>query len=138
MLVLQEFNVTERIKELCALRSWTYYRLAKESGIPYSTLNTMLRKTNAPTIPTLERICDGFGITLAQFFSVDSEVAKLLPDQRTCLSAWDSLDDSSKELALAYMHGLKDYRCLCQPLKKHNTSPATLRKALLAAKEGAS
>ena len=117
---MQEFNVTERIKELCTLRSWTYYRLAKESGIPYSTLNTMLRKTNAPTIPTLERICDGFGITLAQFFSVDSEISKLLSDQRSCLSAWDSLDANSKELALAYMNGLKDHQNLCQsPKKRH-------------------
>lgn len=108
MAVLKEFDATERIKELCMLRSWTYYRLAKESGIPYSTLNTMLHKTNAPSIPTLERICAGLGITLSQFFSMESEAAKLLPDQRSCLAAWNVLDASGKELALAYMQGLKD------------------------------
>lgn len=117
---MQEFNVTERIKELCSLRSWTYYRLAKESGIPYSTLNTMLHKTNSPSIPTVERICEGFGITLSQFFSSDSEIAKLLPDQRVCLSSWDVLDDSSKELAIAYMQGLKDRQRLCPLSEKHS------------------
>lgn len=105
---MKEFDTTGRIKELCMLRSWTYYRLAKESGIPYSTLNTMLHKTNSPSIPTLERICEGFGITLSQFFTEESEIAKLLPDQRSCLAVWDILDAAGKELALVYMQGLKD------------------------------
>ena len=34
---MQEFDVVARIQELCQARSWTYYRLAKASGIPYST-----------------------------------------------------------------------------------------------------
>lgn len=66
---MQEFDVVGRIQELCQSRSWTYYRLAKASGIPYSTLSTMLHKANVPSIPSLIKICDGFGITLAQFFS---------------------------------------------------------------------
>lgn len=107
---MENFDVTGRIKELCTLRSWTYYRLAKESGIPYSTLNTMLHKTAAPSIPTLERICSGFGISLAQFFSIENEFSKLSPDQRQCLESWSKLDAHGKELALAYMQGIKDYQ----------------------------
>lgn len=45
-----EFDVISRIDALCKARSWSYYRLAKESGIPYSTLNTMLHKTYVPTV----------------------------------------------------------------------------------------
>ena len=67
---MQEFDVVARIQELCKSRSWTYYRLAKASGIPYSTLSTMLHKTNVPSVPSLMKICDGLGITLAQFFPV--------------------------------------------------------------------
>ena len=70
-----EFDVVARIQELCQSRSWTYYRLAKASGIPYSTLSTMLHKTNVPSVPSLMKICEGFGITLAQFFS-DQEATK--------------------------------------------------------------
>ncbi len=72
-----EFDVVARIQELCQSRSWTYYRLAKASGIPYSTLSTMLHKTNVPSVPSLMKICEGFGITLAQFFSDQDESAKL-------------------------------------------------------------
>ena len=31
---MNDFDVMGRIKELCKARSWSYYRLAKESGIP--------------------------------------------------------------------------------------------------------
>lgn len=103
---MADFDVVRRINELCKARSWTYYRLAKESGIPYSTLNTMLRKTYVPTVPSLMRLCDGFGITLAQFFDEGDETATLTKKQKECLAQWDHLDDHSQELALAYMSGL--------------------------------
>lgn len=103
---MSDFDVIVRIKELCESRSWTYYRLAKESGIPYSTLNTMLHKTYVPSVPSLAKICDGFGITLAQFFSPEDESVRLTKDQKACLMCWDTLDLYSQELALAYMEGL--------------------------------
>ena len=105
---MQEFDVVGRIQELCQARSWTYYRLAKASGIPYSTLSTMLHKTNVPSVPSLMKICDGLGITLAQFFSDQDETAKLTADQKQCLSIWNRLDSTGKELASAYMLGLAD------------------------------
>lgn len=107
---MDEFNVIARIKQLCDARSWSYYRLAKASDIPYSTLNTMLRKSYIPTVPSLQKICDGFGITLAQFFSERDEIALLTRDQKDCLTQWDRLDEEGKELALAYMQGMADYQ----------------------------
>ena len=105
---MQEFDVIARIEELCETRGWSYYRLAKASGIPYSTLNTMLHKTNVPSVPSLAKICGGFGITLAQFFSDNDESAMLTTDQKDCLRQWNVLDEKSKELASAYMRGLAD------------------------------
>jgi len=105
---LREFNVINRIKELCKARSWTYYRLAKESDIAYSTLSTMLRKTNAPSVPTLEKICNGFGISLADFFSPEHEIALLTTEDRHHLAQWQALDNIEKELVSAYMQGLTD------------------------------
>lgn len=105
---MYEYDVMERIKELCQTRGWTYYRLAKESGIPYSTLTTMLHKTNIPSIPTLIKICSGLHISIAQFFSPEDDVAKLSAEQQECLYLWNELDETSQSLALAYMSGLRD------------------------------
>ncbi len=105
---MEGFHVIERIKELCDMRSWTYYRLAKEADIPYSTLNTMLHKTNTPSVPTLEKLCNGFGITLAQFFCLEDDTAKLTEEQWQCLALWDTLSETGKQLAFAYMQGIND------------------------------
>lgn len=105
---MREDAVIERIKALCAARGWSYYRLAKESGIAYSTLNTMLNKANAPSFWTLNKICDGFDITLAQFFEQESEETPVTREQRKHLELWDALDTQSKVLATAYMEGLRE------------------------------
>ena len=97
-----------RIRQLCAKKGWSYYRLAKESGIPYSTLNTMMLKTNAPSITTLSKICNGLGVTLAQFFDEQSEPEMLTDEQRECLRIWDSLNRTEKKQAIAYMQGLHE------------------------------
>lgn len=105
---MDEFDVMGRIKELCASRSWTYYRLAKEADIPYSSLSTMLHKAYVPSIPSLMKICKGFDITLSQFFSEEDDTAKLTKKQKDCLEHWDQLDEQSQVLALTYMKGLAD------------------------------
>ena len=61
-------DAQRRIKQLMEERSWTDYRLAKESGLSHSTVTNMFNRNNAPTLPTLEAVCEAFGITLAQFF----------------------------------------------------------------------
>lgn len=86
-------EINERIRALCRERSWTVYRLAKQSGITYSTLSTMLNQDNIPTIPTLMKLCDGFGISVAQFF--DDGIPITL-EQKKHLERWERLSDQEK------------------------------------------
>lgn len=62
-------DVLQRIQTLMNERKWTLYRLAQESSIPYSSLSSLFKKDNQPTLSTLEKICTGFHITLSEFFS---------------------------------------------------------------------
>ena len=100
---MRDGEVIERIKVLCESRAWTTYKLAKESGITYSTLCTMLHKSNAPSIPTLEKICKGFGITLSQFFDTKDGHAMITPMQKEHLRQWESLTDENKQAAEKYL-----------------------------------
>ena len=58
------FDVVTRLESLLAEKGWSRYRLAKESGIPHSTLANLWRRANAPTIVTLEDICRALGIRI--------------------------------------------------------------------------
>ena len=99
-------NPLERIQELCEDRGWSYYQLSKATGIAYSTLSTMINKQNMPSIPTLFKLCQGFGITVAEFFEPNRSKKGLTEDQALCISLFTPLSMQDKELALAYMKGL--------------------------------
>jgi transcriptional regulator with XRE-family HTH domain len=101
-----DFNVNARIKQLCAERNITYYELAKRSDIPYSTLSTMLHKSNQPSLITLRKICDGLEITLSHFFNIEGESVSLTEAQNEYLSLFNLLNIEEQKLAIAYMKGM--------------------------------
>jgi len=67
-ITLIENDITNRIRYYMEYNGWSSYRLAKEAKIPYSSLSNLLNLKNCPTIPTLEKICIAFNISLAEFF----------------------------------------------------------------------
>ena len=72
-------DATERIKELLKQRGWTAYKLSKQSGLAESTVNNILKRNTVPSVTTLESICGGFGMTMAQFFA-EGELIEVTPD----------------------------------------------------------
>ena len=63
-------TTANRILELCAKRDITVNMLSTMSGVNQSTLNNIINSgSNNPTLATIKKICDGFGITLGEFFS---------------------------------------------------------------------
>lgn len=105
---MQEREIIERINTLCSVRGWSFYRLAKESGITYSTLCTMLHKATAPSIPTLVKLCKGFGITLSEFFDADNDTALLTQEQKSFLRLWNSLSPENQKAAGKYLSFLRE------------------------------
>lgn len=81
---MKDTDIIKHIEQLCEERGWSLYKLSKESGIPYSTLNNMIHRTNIPSIPTLQKICNGFGISLSDFFA-DQKEPKQLNEQQKAL-----------------------------------------------------
>ena len=92
-------DILDRILEERKKRNWSEYQLAQNSGITQSTISTWYRKKMQPSISSLEKICSGFGITLADFFS-DSEAVELSEDQKSILKRWDSLDKNQKSVII--------------------------------------
>ena len=59
-----------RILMLCEKNNITINKLANISGLSPSSLKSILYgKSKNPKLETIKIICDGFGITLGEFFS---------------------------------------------------------------------
>ena len=86
-----------RIRELMAERKWSEYRLAIASGLSQSTVANIFNRNTTPSIATLESICAGFGITLAQFFA-EGDMVELTEEQREMFAAWSSLSKDQKDV----------------------------------------
>ena len=62
--------IAVRIKELCAERNITQYKLFTLSGVPQSTLSTIMNCTfPSMKLRIIYEICEGLEIPLAEFFS---------------------------------------------------------------------
>ena len=86
-----------RIRELMAERKWSEYRLAIASGLSQSTVANIFNRNTTPSIATLESICAGFGITLAQFFA-EGDMVELTGEQKEMFAAWSSLSKDQKDV----------------------------------------
>ncbi len=64
--------VRARILELCQERDLSVNKLSNISGVTQSTVNNIVSGRNrSATISTLKKLCDGFGITIQEFFDAE-------------------------------------------------------------------
>ena len=61
-----------RIMHLCQQRSLNINQLSLMCGITQSTLNNIVNGRNrSTTVSTIQKICDGLGINIQEFFASD-------------------------------------------------------------------
>ncbi len=87
-----------------------YVSSHKICGLSQSTISNIYRRNAIPSIPTLEIICAGFGMTLSQFFA-DSEMVELTPELKEVVEHWIVMTPEQKRAALmmlkAFRHDLR-------------------------------
>ena len=82
-------------------RGWTEYQLAERSGLPQSTISSWYRKNMIPTVPSLEKICIAFGITLSQLFAEEENMVSLTDSQKKLLESWSRLTEEQQVAVFA-------------------------------------
>ena len=62
--------VAFRIRQLCKEKGLTPNGIANYSAVPQATIKSILNgESQNPGIVTIKKLCDGFDITLGEFFS---------------------------------------------------------------------
>lgn len=64
-------NTIKRVYELADERDLTLFKLLQACNVSHSTVKNCERRGGQLTVNTIERICDGLGISLAEFFSAE-------------------------------------------------------------------
>ena len=99
-------DTLKRIRQLMEERGWTEYKLSKASGLAQSTIANIFKRNTVPTIPTLEAICRGFGITLGQFFA-EGDMVELTADQKALFDRWVTLTKEQKQVLFDLIKNMK-------------------------------
>lgn len=62
--------IANRILQLCKIRGITPNKLSTISAVPQATIKSILNgESQNPGAVTIKKLCDGFEITLGEFFS---------------------------------------------------------------------
>lgn len=100
-------DVIGKLRQMMDERAWSTYRFAKECGLPEATIGNIFRRNTVPTIGTLEIMCQGLGITLAQFFS-EGETIELTPELKEIVSLWLSMTPKQQAAAKDILSSIKN------------------------------
>ena len=86
-------------------RGWTEYQLSERSGLPQSTISSWYRKNMLPSIASLDKIAQAYGLTLSQFFAEDENIVAS-DEEKQLLREWNKLDKLQQETLLKFLQSL--------------------------------
>ncbi len=66
----------------------------------------MFARGTCPTVDTLEKICDAFGISLAEFFEEDDRKAHVSKEELELLRKYRALTDKEKDAVKSMIDAL--------------------------------
>jgi len=66
--------------------------------VSWNTIKNFYARDSKPTLTTIELLCNGLGITLAQFFDEEGTSVSLTAEQQYVLDRWSRISDEEKQI----------------------------------------
>lgn len=109
-------QVPARLKELRLRRELSVRGLGVASGLPTEVVSRAERGLTTPSIGTLAKLCDGLGVTLAEFFS--GAVPESLPSVklRRLAALVGGLEPRAQDQLINGLEGLTQVTYATQPI----------------------
>ncbi|SFQ09802.1 Helix-turn-helix [Lachnospiraceae bacterium XBB1006] len=99
--------IPKRIEELCKKHDISRYRLSQLSGISQTALGHIAHGDSEPTLATLEKICEAFGISMAQFFSEGGSYPDLTKEQKEILEVYSAASPEERKILLNFVRSFR-------------------------------
>lgn len=101
-----------RIKDLREEKNWTQIRLSTALGVTQETISAYENGKHKPSVSTLSKLAEIFNASMDYIMGLSDERHAIRIDSLSeleirCLSIFETLDDTQKAMAIAYMQGLK-------------------------------
>jgi len=87
-------------------KGWTEYQLAQAADLPQSTISSWYGKNMLPSLSSLEKISNAFGITMSQLLAEDDEPVSLTETQKKLLKVWSGLTEDQQNAILTLMENM--------------------------------
>ena len=103
-------DVPARLKQLMDERGMNVSALARASEVSWQTVKNIFTLTSNPSVGTLQKICHGLGITMAQFFATeeDGNIVTLTAEQQHVINRWNTMSDEKRKVFSALLDMLSD------------------------------
>ncbi|MDO5156646.1 MAG: helix-turn-helix transcriptional regulator [Eubacteriales bacterium] len=104
-------DIPERIKQLMVQKDWSRYELMKQSGVAKTTLYKTIAGESVPGVDILQMICDGFGISVKDFFSPEKEFephVEYTTQERELIEIQRTLNSEQRASVLGYARAIAD------------------------------
>ena len=98
-------DVLRKISDYKEARGWTEYELARRSDLPQSTISSWYRKNMQPSLTSLDKIAQAFGLTLSQMLSEDDNIIAT-DEEKSLLHEWNRLEPEQKKYLLDFLRSL--------------------------------
>ena len=94
----------KRLAALCEEKHLSAYELSKKSDVGRSTISQLLNGKSLPSLPVLRRLCQGLGITEAEFYGGESSV-HITPREKNILNLINNLPAQVQDSLIYLCHG---------------------------------
>ena len=104
-------QVLDRIESLASDNDMTIYELARNAGVPNSTLYNAFERRTMPRIDTVDKICEALDITMSDFFLFSEHIGAgnyMSEDEIELIEMNRSLTRRNREHLLVYAQALMD------------------------------
>lgn len=99
--------IVDRIDRLRTEHGFSMYQLAMKANIPENTLKHIYKKQNYPNFYTIQRICEAFEITAAEFFLYETSSVKFSESEIELLHNFGKLKPESQAVLCELIKHMK-------------------------------